>query len=183
LVSKAASDSDRAAAAIRGEILTDPDVFERQLPPVGRLIGIDAGTKTLGLAVSDVTRIIASSLLTIVRTKFTADVRHLLALTEQHGVIGLVLGFPTNLDGSEGPRAQSTRAFARNLSALSPLPILLWDERWSTMAAERALLEADQSRKKRAEVIDKVAATIILQSALDRLRYGRSVQTETEDVD
>ena len=136
----------------------------------GRLIGIDAGTKTLGLALSDVTRTIASPLETIMRRKFSADAGHLFALANEHAIAGLVLGMPRNLDGTEGPRAQATRALARNLNKLSPLPILLWDERLTTALAERMLIDADQSRKRRAEVIDKVAATLILQSALDRLR-------------
>ncbi|MGQ0672361.1 MAG: Holliday junction resolvase RuvX [Hyphomicrobium sp.] len=135
-----------------------------------RLIGIDAGTKTLGLALSDVTRTIASPLETILRSKFAADAERLLSHVSRHAVGGFVLGLPINLDGSEGPRVQSTRALARNLNRLSTLPILLWDERLSTAAAERTLLEADASRKRRAEVIDKLAATIILQGALDRLR-------------
>lgn len=156
----------------RGVALEDIAAFAALLPPTSRLIGIDAGSKTLGLALSDVTRTIASPLLTITRTKFTKDIEALLALVAQHNVTGLVLGFPANLDGTEGPRAQSTRAFARNLNALTPLPILFWDERLSTAAAERTLLEADQSRKRRAEVIDKMAATIILQGALDRMRHA-----------
>jgi putative holliday junction resolvase len=135
-----------------------------------RLIGIDLGTKTIGLALSDVGRMIASSLETIERAKFKADAAHLLALTATHGVCGLVLGYPVNLDGSQGPRVQATRAFARNINALSPLPILLWDERLSTAAAERMLIEADASRRRRGELIDKLAATIILQGALDRMR-------------
>ena len=138
----------------------------------GRLIGIDAGTKTLGLALSDVQRMIASPLETIRRTKFTADAERLFAITSEHKVTGLVLGLPRNLDGTEGPRAQATRALARNLNKLSPLPILLWDERLTTAEAERMLIGADQTRKRRAEVIDKLAATIILQSALDRLKRG-----------
>ncbi|WP_409562624.1 Holliday junction resolvase RuvX [Hyphomicrobium sp. MC8b] len=136
----------------------------------GRLIGIDAGTKTLGLALSDVRRTIASPLETIRRTKFTADAARLFAIVAEHGVSGFVLGLPRNLDGTEGPRAQATRALARNLNKLSPLPILLWDERLTTAEAERMLIDADQTRKRRAEVIDKLAATIILQSALDRLK-------------
>src|SRR5690606_17579830 len=115
-------------------------------------------------------RTIASSFETITRTRFKADAARLLDIAAKHDVGGFVLGLPRNLDGSEGPRAQATRAFARNLNRLSPLPILLWDERWSTMAAERMLIEADRSRKRRGEVIDKVAATIILQSALDRMK-------------
>lgn len=144
--------------------------FARALPPGARLIGIDLGSKTLGLALSDVTRTIASGLTTLPRTKFAADAQRLLALAEDHGVAGFVIGLPINLDGSEGPRAQATRAFVRNLSRLTPLAMLLWDERLTTAAAERALLEADASRKRRAGVIDKVAATLILQGALDRLK-------------
>ena len=138
----------------------------------GRLIGIDAGTKTLGLALSDVTRTIASPLETIIRTKFAADAAALFKLTANHEIAGVILGFPRNLDGSEGPRAQATRSLARNLNKLSRLPILLWDERLTTAIAERMLIDADQSRKRRAEVIDKLAATLILQSALDRMRYA-----------
>lgn len=134
------------------------------------MLGVDAGSKTLGLALSDTRRVIASGVTTIRRTKFTADARELLAAAERHAVAGLVIGLPLNLNGSEGPRAQSARAFARNLSRLTPLPILLFDERLSTVAAEKALIEADVSRSRRAEVIDKVAATIILQTALDSLR-------------
>jgi len=137
-----------------------------------RLLGLDVGTKTIGLALSDVMRRIATPLETIRRTKFSADAAQLLHLAKQHGVGGLVIGFPANLDGSEGPRAQSTRAFARNLAALTDLPMAFWDERLSTAAAERALLEADASRKRRAELIDKMAAAYILQGALDRLNYG-----------
>jgi putative pre-16S rRNA nuclease len=136
-----------------------------------RLLGLDVGTKTIGLALSDVMRRIATPLETIRRTKFSADAMRLLDLAKQHGVGGLVIGFPANLDGSEGPRAQSTRAFARNLAALTDLPMAFWDERLSTAAAERALLEADASRKRRAELIDKMAAAYILQGALDRLNY------------
>lgn len=142
------------------------------LQPDERLLGLDLGTKTIGLALSDVMRQIATPLETIRRTKFGADAARLLELAKEHGVGGLVLGLPVNLDGSEGPRAQSTRAFARNLAALTPLPIAFWDERLSTAAAERALLEADASRKRRAELIDKMAAAYILQGALDRLNYG-----------
>ena len=134
------------------------------------MIGIDLGTKTLGLALSDVNRSIASGLTTLSRTRFAADAGKLLALAAEHGVGGFVLGLPFNLDGSQGPRVQATRAFARNLGKLTPLPILLWDERLTTAAAERVLLEADASRRRRAQVIDKVAATLILQGALDRLK-------------
>jgi len=137
-----------------------------------RLFGLDVGTKTIGLALSDVMRRIATPLETIRRTKFSADAARLLGLAKEHGVGGLVIGLPVNLDSSEGPRAQSTRAFARNLAALTDLPMAFWDERLSTAAAERALLEADASRKRRVEVIDKMAAAYILQGALDRLNYA-----------
>ena len=137
-----------------------------------RLLGLDVGTKTVGLALSDVMRQIATPLETIRWTKFTADAARLLQLAKEHGVGGFVIGLPVNLDGTQGPRAQSTRAFARNLSALTDLPMAFWDERLSTAAAERVLLEADTSRKRRAELIDKMAAAYILQGALDRLNYG-----------
>jgi putative holliday junction resolvase len=136
----------------------------------GRLLGLDLGTKTIGLALSDVSRMVASALETIARRKFSDDSARLLQVIKEHTVVGLVLGLPINLDGTEGPRAQATRAFARNFNKISEVPILLLDERLSTQAAERMLIEADQSRKRRAEVIDKLAATIILQSALDQMR-------------
>jgi len=153
-----------------GATLEDAAEFTRRLQPARRIIGLDLGTKTIGVALSDVTRTIASPLLTITRKKFTVDAARLVALAAEHAIAGFVLGLPRNLDGSEGPRAQATRAFARSFNALSPLPILLWDERLSTVAAERVLLEADASRKRRSEVINHVAATIILQSSLDRLK-------------
>ncbi|MEO1543914.1 MAG: Holliday junction resolvase RuvX [Pseudomonadota bacterium] len=135
-----------------------------------RLIGIDAGTKTLGLALSDVSRTIASPLETIRRKKFKSDLERLSSLLNEHAVGGLVLGLPVNLDGSEGPRAQSARALARNLNAALTQPVLLWDERLTTAQAERLLIEADTSRRRRAEVIDQLAATLILQNTLDRMR-------------
>ncbi|MGA7329082.1 MAG: Holliday junction resolvase RuvX [Rhodomicrobium sp.] len=138
-----------------------------------RLLGLDVGSKTIGLALSDVLRQIATPLETIRRTKFKADAERLLELAAKHGVGGLVIGLPINLDGSEGPRAQATRAFARNLAGLTDLPISFWDERLSTAAAERMLIEADASRKRRAELVDKIAAAYILQGALDRLNYRR----------
>jgi putative Holliday junction resolvase len=156
----------------RDNILTI-DLFARALPDDARLIGIDVGSKTLGLALSDVTRKIASGLVTLRRSRFAADAARLLALAAEHGAGGFVVGLPLNLDGSDSPRTQATRAFARNLARLTPLAILLWDERLSTAAAERALLEADASRRRRAQVIDKVAATLILQGALDRMTYSR----------
>jgi putative holliday junction resolvase len=140
------------------------------LPSTGALMGLDLGTKTIGLAISDSGRRIASPLATIRRTKFTADVAALLAYADEHGIAALVLGLPLNMDGSEGPRVQSTRAFARNLAALTPLPIVFWDERLSTAAVTRTLIEADASRRRRAEVVDKMAAAYILQGALDRLQ-------------
>ena len=148
--------------------------FAARLANGARLIGIDLGTKTIGLALSDVTRTIATPLETIRRVKFTPDAERLLRIAAEHRAAGLVLGLPGNLDGSEGPRAQATRAFARNLNRMSPLPILLWDERLSTAEAERVLIAADASRRRRAEVIDKMAACIILQGALDRMRHGNS---------
>jgi putative holliday junction resolvase len=163
--------NDPAAPQPPGRTTEDQQEFRDTTPESGRLIGIDAGTKTLGLALSDVRRMIASPLETIRRTKFKADAERLLALIVEHNVVGLVLGLPLNLDGSEGPRAQATRALARNLNKLSPLPILLWDERLTTAEAQRMLIDADQTRKRRAEVIDKLAATIILQSALDRFNH------------
>lgn len=161
--------TDDATPSTRGVTTGDIAAFAAGLAP-GRLIGIDAGTKTLGLALSDVTRSIASAMETIRRTKFREDAARLLDLAREHAIQGFVLGLPANLDGTEGPRAQATRAFARNLNALSPLPILLWDERLTTAEAERMLIAADASRKRRADVIDKLAATLILQGALDRLR-------------
>jgi putative Holliday junction resolvase len=139
------------------------------LAPRGALIGLDLGTKTIGVAVSDPDRRLATGIETIARKTFTADAARLLALAAERRVIGFVLGLPLNMDGSEGPRVQSTRAFARNLAKLTELPIGLWDERLSTAAVERQLIEADVSRRKRADVIDEHAAIYILQGALDRL--------------
>jgi putative Holliday junction resolvase len=143
------------------------------LPRYRAILGLDLGTKTIGVAISDLNLSIATPLLTIRRTKFTEDAAQLQTLITARDIGGLVLGLPRNMDGSEGPRAQSTRAFARNLVRLMPLPISYWDERLSTVAAERALLEADTTRKRRAEVIDHVAAGYILQGALDRLCHIR----------
>lgn len=132
-----------------------------------RLLGLDLGTKTIGLALSDVERRIATPLETIQRTKFTADAIKLEAVIDRHGVTGLVIGLPLNMDGTEGPRSQSTRSFVRALGQRRALPVLLWDERLSTAAVTRSLIEADASRKRRAEVVDRMAAAYILQSALD----------------
>ena len=138
-------------------------------PPRGSLIGLDLGTKTIGVASSDPDRRLAAGVETVARTTFTADAKRLLALAAERNAIGFVLGLPINMDGSEGPRAQSTRAFARNFAKLTALPIALWDERLSTAAVERELIGHDVSRKKRAAVIDQHAAMYILQGALDRL--------------
>lgn len=138
-------------------------------PERGALIGLDLGTKTIGVAVSDPDRRLATGVETIQRKAFKADVARLFAISGERKVVGFVLGLPINMDGSEGPRAQSTRAFARNLAAMTPLPIGFWDERLSTAAVERELISMDVSRAKRAEVIDEHAAIFILQGALDRL--------------
>ena len=147
--------------------------FAAAVPRGRALAGLDLGTKTIGVAVSDRLLSVATPLETIKRTKFTADATALIAICTKREIGGLVLGLPRNMDGSEGPRCQSTRAFARNLERLTDLPITFWDERLSTVAAERALLEADTSRKRRAEVIDHVAAGYILQGALDRIGHLR----------
>ncbi|MCC5971746.1 MAG: Holliday junction resolvase RuvX [Pararhodobacter sp.] len=148
---------------------TDFDSFRSALPAQGPLAALDLGEKTIGVAVSDLRRGVATPLETIRRKKFTLDAARLLEIVKARAVAGIVLGLPLNMDGSEGPRCQTTRAFARNLSRLTDLPIGFWDERLSTVAAERALLEADTSRAKRALVIDHVAAGYILQGFLDRL--------------
>ena len=146
--------------------------FTTALPPTGKLLGLDLGTRTIGVAVSDGLRFTATPLETIKRSKFTADAARLLELIAENQAVGLVLGLPLNMDGSEGPRAQSTRAFARNLAAKTPLPVVFWDERLSTSAVTRMLIEADTRRDRRAEVVDKLAASYILQGFLDRLRQG-----------
>jgi putative Holliday junction resolvase len=139
-------------------------------PPRGTLMGLDLGTKTIGVAASDPDRRLATGVETIARQKFAADAKRLLWLAQERRATGFVLGLPINMDGTEGPRAQATRAFARNLAQLTELPIALWDERLSTAAVERDLIAADASRAKRAAVIDQHAAAFILQGALDRLR-------------
>ncbi|MFO1174087.1 MAG: Holliday junction resolvase RuvX [Paracoccaceae bacterium] len=143
--------------------------FAAALPPMRAVVGLDLGDKTIGVAISDGSLRVASPLTTIRRSKFTLDAAALLKIAVDRDLGGLILGLPRNMDGSEGPRCQSTRAFARNLSRLTDLAIGFWDERLSTVAAERALLEADTSRKRRSEVIDHVAAGFILQGALDRI--------------
>jgi len=151
------------------------------LPRGQRLIGVDLGTRTIGLALSDVGRSIASPLETIKRTKFSTDVKRLVELAAKHGVGGLVIGLPLNMDGSEGPRAQATRAFVRNLAAHLPLPVALWDERLTTAAVTRTLLEADASRARRSDLVDKMAASYILQGALDRLASARRAAMAERD--
>jgi len=141
------------------------------LPSRGALLGLDIGTKTIGVATSDANRRLATGVETIARKTFTIDAKRLLALAAERRCAGFVLGLPLNMDGSEGPRAQSVRAFARNLAKLTELPIAFWDERLSTAAVERELIAADVSRKKRAAVIDQHAAIFILQGALDRLAH------------
>ncbi len=142
--------------------------FVESLSPRARLMGVDLGTKTIGLALSDVEKRIATPLETLKRVKFTPDAQQIKALAERYEVGGLVFGLPLNMDGSEGPRSQATRAFVRNLKPLLPLPVLFWDERLSTMVVTRTLLDADASRAKRADAVDKMAAAYILQGALDR---------------
>jgi putative holliday junction resolvase len=152
-----------------------PVIELADLPPLvanARLFGLDLGEKTIGIALSDARRTIASPLETLKRTKFQTDAQRLLQLARLHGVGGFVIGLPRNMDGSEGAAAQSARAFGRNLAALSDLPIAFWDERLSTAAVTRTLIEADTSRKRRAALVDKLAAAYILQGALDRLGYG-----------
>ncbi len=142
------------------------------LPERGKLLGLDLGTKTIGVAVSDGMRYSATPLETIARVKFTQDAQRLEVLIAENQAVGIVLGMPLNMDGSEGPRAQSTRAFARNLAGRVAIPIVFWDERLSTSAVTRMMIDADVRRDRRAEVVDKLAASYILQGALDRLRRG-----------
>jgi putative Holliday junction resolvase len=152
-------------------ICNDITAFSATLPPNRAIAGLDLGDKTIGVAISDLRRSVATPVLTIRRVKFTEDAAQLLALLTDRGAQGIILGLPLNMDGSAGPRVQSTQAFARNLTKLTDLPITFWDERLSTVAATRALLEADTSRKRRAELVDHIAAAYILQGALDRLGY------------
>lgn len=154
-----------------GQVHDEPAAFVAALVPGRALMGLDLGTRTIGVAVSDTFRRIASPLSTLRRSRFGVDAAALLALAQARAIGGLVLGLPRNMDGSEGPRCQSTRAFARNLAGVSPLPLVFWDERLSTVAAERMLIAADASRKRRAEVIDHVAAAYILQGLLDRIGH------------
>ena len=150
-------------------IVADPEALRGALPRNQRLLGLDVGEKTVGLALSDPALSVASPISTIKRTKFTADANALLKLAAERGVGGLVIGLPLNMDGSEGPRCQSVRQFAANLLKLKDLPILFWDERMSTMAVEREMIAHDLSRAKRDKVVDQAAAAFILQGALDAI--------------
>ncbi len=152
-------------------ITTSAAAFREELPQGGRLLGLDVGTKTIGAALCDAGWTIATPAELIKRAKFSADLARIRALIAAQAVVGLVIGLPLNLDGSESPRTQSTRAFARNLEQIA-LPILLWDERWSTQAVTRTLIDADASRARRAELVDKMAAAYILQGAIDALTMG-----------
>jgi putative holliday junction resolvase len=152
-------------------VLTDLAGLRASLSPDARLLGLDLGEKTIGIALSDTRRTVASPLVTRRRTKFGSDCDALLALIAEHKAGGLVIGLPLNMNGTEGPSAQSARAFARNFATRSNLPVLLWDERLSTAAVTRTLLAADASRKRRAELVDKMAAAWLLQGALDALNY------------
>ncbi len=152
-------------------ICDDIHVFAAVIPAQRAIAGLDLGEKTIGVALSDLRQMVATPIETLKREKFTADAAKLLALLSARHAGGIILGLPLNMDGSEGPRVQSTRAFARNLERLTPLPIGFWDERLSTVAATRAMLEADLSRKQRAQRVDNVAASFILQGVLDRLQH------------
>lgn len=154
-------------------ILDDLNAQAQEIPVMQAMMGLDLGTKTIGVAVSDGMQSVATPLETVKRKKFTQDAERLLKIIAERNIGAVVLGLPLNMDGTEGPRAQSTRAFARNLEKLIEIPITFWDERLSTVAAERALLEGDTSRKRRSEVIDHVAASYILQGVLDRLGHLR----------
>lgn len=153
-------------------IVKTPAELAASLKPGERLFGLDLGEKTIGVAVGDTMLSFASPLETIAKLKFTTDAQALIALIKKHAVGGLVIGLPLNMNGTEGPSAQSARAFARNFEIKHPLPILFWDERLSTVAVTRTLLEADVSREKRKEVVDKMAAAFILQGVLDAIKRG-----------
>jgi putative Holliday junction resolvase len=153
-------------------LLDDPAELRDAVPAGSRLIGLDVGTKTIGIALSDTRLVIASPLETIRRRRFGDDMAVLFALVERHGVGGLVIGLPLTMAGSDGPRTQSVRQFVRNVLALRNMPIALWDERLSTAAVTRAMIAADMTRKRRAEIVDRVAAAYILQGCLDAIGRG-----------
>jgi len=152
-----------------GNTILTPEELAARLQPGQRLMGLDLGEKTIGIALSDGLRMTATPVETLRRRKFTPDARHIIDMAERENVAAFVIGLPVNMDGSMGPRVQSTKAFARNLARMTDIPVVLWDERLSTAAVERTLLEADMSRAKRAQVVDKLAAAWILQGLLDRL--------------
>jgi len=149
------------------QLLFSIEAFKSALPDTGRLLGMDYGTKTIGLGLCDALRMLASPLETIEQTKFSKDIERIKVLVAEHQISGIVIGYPVNMDGSEGPRCQATRQFARNLLQHFSLPVLLWDERMSSVAVNRTMLEADLSRKRRSELVDKLAASYILQGVLD----------------
>lgn len=161
-----------ASKSDTGDLLSilELPAFAAALRPNARLIGLDLGEKTIGIALSDTMRSVATPMETLARAKFSTDAARLEKIIAAHDVAGVVVGLPLNMDGSEGPSAQSARAFARNLAGRIPVPIALWDERLSTMAVTRTLLDADASRRRRSEVVDKMAAAYILQGVLDRIR-------------
>jgi putative Holliday junction resolvase len=173
--STGASPGDRPVTPMRHPIAIEDLLLS--LPPKARLIGIDLGSKTIGLAISDVERRMASPLRTLLRGPFAMNAETLTAIFSEHDVAGIVLGLPLDLDGRDNPRAQSTRAFGRNLSTRTALPIVLWDERFSTAVVARSLIANDVSRARRAQVVDKMAAAYILQGALDRLSALKRPQT------
>jgi putative Holliday junction resolvase len=152
--------------------LLDLQSFQAALPGEGALMGLDPGAKRIGVAVSDATRLVASPLATIARTRMAGDAAAIFGHYQERACVGLVIGLPLNMDGSSGPSAQAARAFARNLLAIRDAPALLWDERLSTAAVTRAMIADDQTRAKRAQNIDKLAAAYVLQGVLDRLRAG-----------
>ncbi|MCF8474559.1 MAG: Holliday junction resolvase RuvX [Emcibacter sp.] len=152
-------------------MITEIEELKKHLKMGQRLLGLDLGSKTIGIALSDVMCQIATPMETIKRTKFTHDIKRLFTIIAEQNVGGFILGFPLNMDGTEGPRCQSTRQFAQNISERLEIPIVLWDERLSTVAVTRTLLEADASRKRRGEVIDKLAAAYILQGALNKMSH------------
>lgn len=166
-----------------GTVLELPELAAT-LPPTAAIIGLDLGTKTIGVAISDLGRRIASPLVLINRVKFTLDVEALIKIIAERQVASIVLGLPLNMDGSEGPRAQATRSFVRNLLPKIDIPVSYWDERLSTVAVTRTLLEADTSRKRRGELVDKMAAAFILQGALDRMqKIARDLAAARDDED
>jgi putative Holliday junction resolvase len=161
-----------------GTVFQSAEDFFDVLPETGALLGLDVGTRTVGLAVSDGLRHVATAHKTLERKRFHVDSGRIATLSQDRGCVGAVVGLPVNMDGAGGPRVQASKAYARNVAKALSLPVLLWDERLSTVAAERSLLEADMSRARRAEVIDSVAAAVILQGALDRLAV---LSRETSD--